>query len=98
MKPAPVKALVHSRAPRKSKRRKRWNSTPTMPDKVGAAVLRPGTNLQISSVRGPNLVNVDSVRRTQESGSSAIRQSRFSTTPPRRLPKEYQNVSAHREA
>ena len=69
-----------------------------MPDSVGAAVLSPGTNLQMSSVRGPKRLKMDSVLRTQESGSSAMRQSRFSTTAPRRFPKKYQKVSLHSEA
>ena len=38
-------------------------------------------------------MNVDSVRRTQESGSSAILHRKLRTTGPLRLPKKYQNVS-----
>ena len=84
--------------PGKSKSRNSGNSTPTMPASVGAAVFSPGTNLQMSSVRAPYLVKVASVRRTQESGSSAIRHSKFRTTPPRFFPNPYQKVSASREA
>ncbi len=69
-----------------------------MPASAGAAVFSPGTNLQMSRVRAPHFSKRVSVRRTQESGSSAMRQSRLRTTAPRRLPKWYQKMSALRHA
>ena len=55
-----------------------------MPASAGAAVFKPGTNLQISRVRAPYLLKVVSVRRTQESGSIEMRQRRLRTMAPRR--------------
>ena len=77
----------------------RWFATVTtvaeakVAESAGAAVFKPGTNLHTSNVRNPSRVNVVSVRRTHESGSSAILQSQLSTTAPFLLPKQYQNVS-----
>ena len=95
--PSPANALDHSSAPSQSNKRKCGSSIPAVADSAGAAVFKPGTNLQISRVRKPNFVNVDSARRTQESGSSAILQSQFRTMAPLRLPKKYQNVSLNSE-
>lgn len=52
--------------------------TPNMPARGGITVLRPGTNLARSTPRIPWRPNRSPVRRTQESGSSEMRQSRRS--------------------
>src|SRR6516165_3191089 len=93
MRPSPANELDHNNAPSQSKSRNCGSLKPAVADSAGAAVFKPGTNLQINSVRKPNLVKVDSVRLTQESGSSAILHRKPSTTDPLRLPKKYQKVS-----
>ena len=61
-------------------------------------MLKPGTNLAISSARAPWTVKAVCVRRTQESGSSEMRHSQPSTRAPPRRPIPYQIVSLTSEA
>src|SRR5579884_414138 len=63
-----------------------------------ATVLIPGMNLAMTRERLPCLEMKFELRRTQESGSSDIRQSVFSTAAPRHLPIAYQAASPIRHA
>ena len=53
-----------------------------MPDKGAAIAFKPGMNLATSSTRGPLRVKLTWDLRTQESGSSEIRQSNWRTRTP----------------
>ena len=57
-----------------------------MPDKGAAIAFKPGMNLATSSTRGPLRVKLTWDLRTQESGSSEIRQSNCRTRTPFRRP------------
>src|SRR5690242_17195990 len=69
-----------------------------MPAKGGAIVLSPGINFASTRECGPCLRKKVSVFLTQESGSSAMRQSQSRTCRPRRLPNSNQIQSATRAA
>ena len=60
-----------------------------MPDRGAAIAFKPGMNLATSSTRGPLRVKLTWVLRTQESGSSEIRQSNWRTRTPFRRPSSY---------
>ena len=81
-----------------SNHRKRATLVPELPAIGAATAFRPGTNFEISSERTPYFWKAFSVRRTQESGSSATRQRKLRIRSPRRRPSWNQMLSAIRQA
>ena len=71
---------------------------PELPAIGAATAFRPGMNFATSRERTPYFSNAVSVRRTQESGSSAMRQRNFKMRAPRRRPSWNQILSAIRQA
>src|SRR5512143_1172406 len=79
--------------PRMSKIKKRDGRMLMVPASGVDTALSPGTNFVTRSALAPYRAKIFSVRRTQESGSREMRQSKDNTLLPRSRPKAYHKIS-----
>ncbi len=82
-------SLTQSNAPRESNSRNWRQPMRIIPDRGAAMAFNPGMNFATSRTRRPFCPKLTCVRRTQESGSSEIRQRNCRTRTPFHRPNSY---------